>query len=315
MRLKQLIKPAITLGMIAIVAFSISIEKLIATLRDISLGTVVVVVAGYALGQLISSIKWWIIARSGDIDVPYSRALKAYFIGMFVNCFGVGLGTVGGDVARGILLSQGIPKKAEGIAAVVADRIHGLGILSIVALLGSLLFETGRVPSAVSAALAVIVTCIVGVWFFTPQVVKLLPSSLGIKSKLLQAAKLFPQDRKTILTISGISLVFHALQVGLHGVMAAGLGVTIPLTLLVVIIPMVNIASSLPISWNGLGVRENSYMFFLSAAPAILSPEQATAFGAVWLLAVTTTSIVGGVIAMLSGDLKILQQVETTSAA
>jgi uncharacterized membrane protein len=99
--------------------------------------------------------------------------------------------------------------------------------------------------------------------------------------------------------------------------MAAGVGATIPITLLFVIIPMVNIASSLPISWNGLGVRETSYMFFLSTAPVVLSPEQATAFGAIWLLAVTTTSVVGGFIAMFSGDLKVLkvQEPDTTAVA
>lgn len=317
MQPKKLIKPTITLGMIALVAYFISFEKLIATLKNISLGTVAVVVGGYAIGQLISSVKWWIIARSGGIRVPYSAALKAYFIGMFVNCFGVGLGTVGGDVARGVLISRGMPKKAEGIAAVIADRVHGLGILSIVALVGSLAFDTGRVPSAIILGLLGIVFSIGGIWFFTPEVVKLLPNSLGIKAKLLQAAKLFPQDKKTILIISGISLVFHALQVSLHGVMAAGVGATIPITLLFVIIPMVNIASSLPISWNGLGVRETSYMFFLSTAPAVLSPEQATAFGAIWLLAVTTTSVVGGFIAMFSGDLKVLkvQEPDTTAVA
>ena len=124
MHTKQLIKPTITLGMIALVAYSVSFEKLIQTLREIELSTVVIVVLGYGVGQLISSVKWWLIARSGGIDVSYSSALKAYFIGMFVNCFGLGLGTVGGDVARGVLLSKGLPKKTEGIASVVADRIH-----------------------------------------------------------------------------------------------------------------------------------------------------------------------------------------------
>ena len=308
MHTKQLIKPTITLGMIALVAYSVSFEKLIQTLREIELSTVVIVVLGYGVGQLISSVKWWLIARSGGIDVSYSSALKAYFIGMFVNCFGLGLGTVGGDVARGVLLSKGLPKKTEGIASVVADRIHGLGILSLVALLGSLIFQTGRVPSALIIALVGIVVCIMGVWFFTPQVIKLIPDSVGIKNKLQQAAKLFPRDKGTLLLISAISLIFHLIQVSLHAVMAYGIGATLPFTILFVIIPMVNIASSLPISWNGLGVRENSYMFFLSSATAILTPEQATAFGAIWLLAVTFTSLIGGFVAILSGDLKFLKR-------
>ena len=42
-----------------------------------------------------------LLARSGGIDVPSLLAFKAYFLGMFVNCFG--LGTVGGDFARAIV--------------------------------------------------------------------------------------------------------------------------------------------------------------------------------------------------------------------
>jgi uncharacterized membrane protein YbhN (UPF0104 family) len=72
MHTKQLIKPTITLGMIALVAYSVSFEKLIQTLREIELSTVVIVVLGYGVGQLISSVKWWLIARSGGIDVSYS---------------------------------------------------------------------------------------------------------------------------------------------------------------------------------------------------------------------------------------------------
>ena len=68
-----------------------------------------------------------------------------------------------------------------------------------------------------------------------------------------------------------------------------------------------NIASSLPISWQGLGIRENSYIFFLTAAPAIVSKEQAVAFGALWLLAVTVSSAIGGIVALVSGDLRTLK--------
>jgi hypothetical protein len=89
--------------------------------------------------------------------------------------------------------------------------------------------------------------------------------------------------------------------------MASALGAEIPLATLFVVIPLVNIASSLPISWNGLGVRENSYMFFLTAAPALVTKEQAAAFGALWLLAVTVTSAIGGIVALISGDLRLLK--------
>jgi hypothetical protein len=265
------------------------------------------VILGYTLGQLMSSVKWWTIARSGGITVPYSTALKAYFIGMFVNCFGSGLGTVGGDVARGILISNGLPKKTEGIAAVVADRIHGLTVLSVIALVTSQIFRSDRVPGWLLLSLLALIVGFISAWILGPAILRRIPSSNKFATKMRQVAAIFPRDPVVLAIITCISAIFHCTQILLHAVMAHAVGAEIPLATLFVVIPLVNIASSLPISWNGLGVRENSYIYFLTAAPALVTIEQATALGALWLLAVTATSAIGGIVALVSGDLKLLK--------
>ena len=45
-----------------------------------------------------------------------------------------------------------------------------------------------------------------------------------------------------------------------------------------------------------------------------MSREQALAFGAMWLLAQTVASAIGGLIAFLSGDMKILRSKEAVDA-
>lgn len=304
---KTLIKALITAVMVAVVAFSISFDKLLNTLGQISPATALLVIVGYTIGQLMSSIKWWTIARSGGIDVSYVTALKAYSIGMFVNCFGSGLGTVGGDVARGILISNGLPKKTEGIAAVVADRIHGLTVLSVIALITSQLFRSDRVPDWLLLSLLTLIVGFIATWVLGPAVLRKFPNSSRFAAKMHQVAAIFPRDLRVLSAITAISVVFHCTQILLHAVMANAVGAQIPLATLFVVIPLVNIASSLPISWNGLGVRENAYIYFLTAAPALVSAEQAAAFGALWLLAVTATSAIGGIVALVTGDLKLLK--------
>lgn len=312
---KTLIKATITVIMVVVVAFSVSFEKLLSTLSQISPVAAVGVIVGYFVGQLMSSVKWWTIARSGGIDVSYPTALKAYFIGMFVNCFGSGLGTVGGDVARGILISNGLPKKTEGIAAVVADRIHGLTVLSIIALVTSQLFQSDRVPGWLLASLLALIVGFIATWVLGPAILLRLPSSITFAPKMRQVAAIFPRDAAVLSFITIISVVFHCTQILLHAVMANAVGADVPLATLFVVIPLVNIASSLPISWNGLGVRENSYIYFLTAAPALVSTEQAAAFGALWLLAVTATSAVGGIVALVTGDLRLLKPAAASDAA
>jgi hypothetical protein len=196
---------------------------------------------------------------------------------------------------------------------VVADRIHGLSVLSFIALITSQLFQSDRVPGWLLLSLLTLIAGFVAAWILGPAILQRLPSSTRFAAKMRQVAAIFPRDLKTLSIITGISLVFHCIQILLHAVMASGVGANIPLATLFVVIPLVNIASSLPISWNGLGVRENSYMYFLTAAPALVSPEQAAAFGALWLLAVTVTSALGGIVALVTGDLKLLKPAATKS--
>ena len=315
MNTKSLVKLALSFLMVGIVLYSVNFANLYTTFLTMSPITVALVVIGYTLGQLLSSFKWWTIAYSGGIKTPYPKALKAYFIGMFLNCFSFGM--LGGDAARGILVAQGQPKKTEGIASVVADRIHGLIVLSCIALVTSAIMGRDRVaPDLIQLLLLLVIGCTAG-WLIGPWLLPRLPflknSRIGVK--LQQVMAIFPRDPKTLLIITGISIVFHLTQISLHAVMAAGMGIHIPFTTLLLVIPFVNIVCSLPISWNGLGVREQAYTYFLMTTPAIVSYEQAVAFGAIWLLAVTVSSAIGGIVAIMSGDLRILkaQQGEVSS--
>jgi uncharacterized membrane protein YbhN (UPF0104 family) len=145
-------------------------------------------------------------------------------------------------------------------------------------------------------------TAVVAAWYFGPGIaLAALPRGGALHKNMEQIAQVFPRDPATISYISLISLVFHLLQIGLHQVMAAGFGIQIPWAVLLLTIPVINILSSLPISWNGLGVRENGYLFFL--APQFVSREHAIAFGAMWLLAMAISSAIGALVLVLSKDL------------
>jgi hypothetical protein len=194
------------------------------------------------------------------------------------------------------------------VAAVIADRIHGLTVLCVIALVTSQLFQSDRVPGWLLLSLLVLIAGFIAGWIIGPWLLTLLPNETKFSTKMRQVAAIFPRDFKTLGLITCISIVFHCTQILLHGVMASAVHADIPLATLFVVIPLVNIASSLPIAWNGVGVRENSYMYFLTAAPALVSPEQAAAFGALWLLAVTVTSAIGGIFALVSGDLRLLRK-------
>src|SRR5690606_28499487 len=129
-------------------------------------------------------------ARAGGIDAPYSAALKSYFIGQFVNCFG--LGVVGGDVTRGLLLAHGRPQKTPAIASVVADRLHGLAILSLICTVSLLIYDKDYLTPSLHYLLLFITAAIIAGWYLGPYLLlKIVPPDSKYRRKVEQLCHVF----------------------------------------------------------------------------------------------------------------------------
>lgn len=307
MKFKSLIKLLLSLAMLGLVLSTTDIAKLKSTLAELPLYIVVLIFFGYIAGQFLSSLKWWLIAKNGGIDVSYTTALKSYFIGMFVNCFGFGV--VGGDVTRGLLLSHGKPQKTPAIASVIADRLHGLAVLSLLCMISFLLVDNDNLNPSLKMLLAAVIAAVIVGWFAGPYILlKVVPETSKHRRKVEQLCRVFPNNPKFLFLISLLSLVFHLVQIYLHWLMGYAFGVYLTWQILLTRIPIVNILTTLPISWNGLGVREKGYVYFLS--PGFITQEQAVAFGAIWLLAVTLSSAIGGMVSIITKDFDVVTNIE-----
>lgn len=311
MNFKRLVKLFLSIGMLGLVLRVVNFSTLAATVQSISATCVITVIFGYILGQLLSAYKWFLILQSIKIETTYLGTLRAYWIGMFVNCFGPG--TVGGDVARGLLVSQTSGTKTLALSSVVADRVHGLTVLACIGIISVISFNTQNVDPLIIWLLYFLIAISLFAWFLLPQIIPLL---LNISKQrdtktgalLVSVMSAFPKNPSLLIKITFVSTLFHLLQISLHAVMAYYLSLKLSISVLLSTIPFVNILSALPISWQGLGVRENGYVFFLSE---YISKEQALAFGAIWLLAVTLSSAIGGIIAAITGELKLVSKKKT----
>lgn len=308
MKLKFFIKLGISLALLGLVLNFTDLGTLKATITQIPISYALLIVLLYGLGQCISAYRWHIIVRAAEIETTYLGTLKSYFIGMFVNCFG--LGVLGGDLARGILVAEGQAMKAEAITSVVADRLQGLGVLALMGAFGGfacLLAGTYTQHFSLPWILFACGASITIGWYTGPFLIRsILPREGKLYKKIESILHVFPKDLPTVLRLLSISVFFHALQLSLTWLMARAINVDIPFEYLIVAVPLINIVSTLPISWNGLGVRENAYVFFLASGHGILTPQDAVAFGTMWLLAVTVNSAIGGIVAFLTKDFRVL---------
>ena len=91
---------------------------------------------------------------------------------MFINL--AGIGTLGGNMLRGILFGSSQAKKAVGIATVVADRAHGLAVLAALGTVCVGLFSRGSLTTPFTLALCGLGVAIMLGWFIAPGVPKTL---------------------------------------------------------------------------------------------------------------------------------------------
>ena len=132
-------------------------------------------------------------------------------------------------------------------------------------------------------------------WRLAPY---LLPKVLSPESWLRRLVErdLAPywNDYGLLARASAMSLVFHLSQMSILALLAMALQLSIPWSYFLVFGPLVNIFSALPISINGLGVREGGFVYFLSHIG--LPREAAVAFALLWFALVLLSGLCGGAV-------------------
>ena len=249
----------------------------------------------YLAGQALSAVKWKQLTEVVGFQASIMRHLRFYFTGIFFNAFG--LGTVGGDVVRALYLSRFEGPHGAALNTVVADRASGLLVLLAFALTALLLFRKYDLPTVVYWPPVLLCATVLAGWQSAPLVLRLLPTDHRVRRFYEYDLVPYWNDRHLMLRVAALSAVFHLSQIAVLILLAAAIGLTIPLSYFFVFGPLVNIFSALPISWNGLGVREGGYLYFLGHIG--ISGEQSIVYGLLWLVLLVLSGAVGGLVVFM----------------
>ncbi|MCX6567127.1 MAG: lysylphosphatidylglycerol synthase transmembrane domain-containing protein [Candidatus Aminicenantes bacterium] len=223
----------------------------------------------HAFGLFASAYRWQILAKAQGDRIPLGFLTKSYLIGKFFNTF---LPTsFGGDVVRiwdGSKFSSSIVKSS---AIVVVERMTGVIVLFLFALVASLgrLEMAGRVPF-IGAAMALGFVGLAGtVAFLLPAAGRALRRgpTRGFIRKTLDKMLLF---REAVVAYrrypkpffrAMLWAVLLQLNVILYFILIGkALGLPIPAFDYFIFIPLVLLVQMLPVTINGLGVREGAYV-------------------------------------------------------
>jgi uncharacterized membrane protein YbhN (UPF0104 family) len=245
-------------------------------------------VALYVAGQVMSAFRWQLLAQLNGLSGRYLEYLAYYFIGMFTNLFVPGL--VGGDALRALYLGRRQHQIGQAFASVMADR--GIGLLTVfwVAAAAALCTTRVRLPASVLRVTFGVSAISLLAFLAAPRLAKWL-SGTNRLNRLL--APMIPYLCRPIALVPAIALS-ALLQLSLalcQYLLAIGLGLDIALTTFVLIVPITNVIASLPITINGLGMREAGYLVLLSMAG--VSKERAVALSLLYFVATLAGGFTG----------------------
>jgi uncharacterized membrane protein YbhN (UPF0104 family) len=256
----------------------------------------------YLLTQGVSVLRWQMLAAMLGLGGRWRDYLSYYFTGMFFNLI---LPTsVGGDVVRAWYLGRQagpIPETGRRTAAflsVLADRINGFAVLIGLACVATVCCPT-PLPGWISWTVAGMgAACVLGLAALPilPRLRTVLPSHPRV-THLLDGAALYQRDRRGMFVVTVLSLVVQVANVILAWLIGEGMGLPVPPLYYGVLIPLVSILTLLPISLNGMGLREGGTVLLL--APLGVGSASAVTLSLLIFAVYTAASLAGGVFYLL----------------
>ena len=260
--------------------------------RDVN-GAILALAYPLLLSQTaLSAFKWKLILKIDRVRLPYLFLLRTYFIGGFLSLF---LPTgIGGDVYRVVAVKNGSRSLGKSLSSVLFDRLTGLFALISIALWSYLFFPGVRHAFAIFSVYVLSVVLFL-VLLSKPALARLQALRIKWVPRFLDLLKSFIAYRNNIpqlLAVVGLAFVFQLNIVLLNKMYCVALGLDMPLAYLLVVIPLIYATEMLPISINGLGVRESAFVFFFVQLGA--TKEESLAVALLVVLMRYLAGLVGG---------------------
>ena len=248
-------------------------------------------IALYLAGQIMSAYRWKLLAAALNLRGPYSEFLRYYFVGVFTNLFVPGL--IGGDAARAIYLGRRHNKMPEAIASAVADRGYGLLALFWFAALIAMFLNRGVLSSNVIAPTIAVGAITFAGYLASPLIARLIPLAPRPIRRALGIVAPYLHRPLSVLPAIALSIVLQASLACCQYLLALGLGLNLPLWVFLLVVPIANVFASLPLTLNGLGIRETAYLILFGMAG--VSRDDAIALGLLWFGATMIGGLFGAV--------------------
>ncbi len=279
-----IIQLAVSIILIILLLRLINIADMISLLKNVNPYYFILLLALITLDRIFMAYKWHLLLKIKDMSISLFSTIRIYYIGTFIGFFLPT--TVGGDMVRVLKLHSEKQRGTDALSSVILERILGFIASAVLAPIAAL-FLISFFKLNVWRFL-----WIAGIVLFLFTILMLISFSENIVRKIDRSEKLsknflFNKFKKLYLSYAeyknhkGILALFSALSVLEQIAPVIGnylacraLNLSIPFIYFLLIIPLVQLISRIPISFEGIGVNEGLLVYFFS----LLSLSRTSAF-------------------------------------
>ena len=297
----RLLKVVVTVVILAVLAARLDLDRIWQLLRAAQALPIAMAIGLLAASHLVVALIWRRLLAAVDVRLSVERTVSLYYAGLFLNIFF--FGSVGGDGYRVYAAWKGTGGSGRPVlAATLLERLIGVAALLLLGTI-AVLAKFAVLPGAFRWLLLTLS----GGGTIAALLIILVPGPLGrLVLRLARNRSEMTRERiagtlaamqqagqpGAVAVMLLVAVAAQGVRIWTHWWCARALGIEVAAADLFLVIPIIAVASGLPISIGGLGVREATGVLLL----APLGVAQASAFAMeflAWLVGVAT-SLAGG---------------------
>jgi uncharacterized membrane protein YbhN (UPF0104 family) len=290
MLVRQRLRLVVSVALLGWIAWQTDWDQVGRAFAQLRVGWWLAAVLLLVLAQLASARRWQLLAGPLGFPRPLGQMTAFYFIGMYFNL--VLPTSVGGDVVRAWYLDARPGRRLTAFISVFLDRLSGLVVLLAVAALGAALSPLA-LPAWVTGGVWGTCGC-AGLALACLPLVARLSSGTSERARRVLAALAVVRMPRLLLVTTLLSVVVQVANVGIVWLLGRAIAAPVPAAYYWVLVPLVSLLTLLPISVNGMGVREGAMVVFL--APLGISSGTALTLAFLWFAVSATVSLAGGLV-------------------
>ncbi len=298
-----LMKALVTAFLFYLLFRKVDLNDFAETLRNARLDLLLLGFGILWIGHYTCVYRWRMLMRPIMPILSLSRLFGIYCIGLFFNLTFPTV--VGGEVVKFYYAGKPSKRFAASFAATFLDRDAGMLAMMIIACAAAIAspLKAPGVPIRLIIWGATVAFVLANIAIFTPALHRRLTgllkaigmSNLAARIDTISDVFQVMGTHKMVLVNSlFISLANQILAISINWIMAEGLHIHVPLFYFLLFIPVVTLISMIPISLNGMGLREYAFLSLFGSIG--VDREAAVALGLLSSMTIFLSAIPGGVV-------------------